>query len=551
MTPKAPNNGWWRGGVIYQIYPRSYQDSNGDGIGDLPGITQRLEHIAALGADGIWLSPFFKSPMKDFGYDVSDYCDVDPMFGTLDDFKVLVQRAHDLGLKVMIDQVLSHTSDQHPWFAESRATRHNPKADWYVWANAQDDGTPPNNWLSIFGGSAWQWDTRRCQYYLHNFLTSQPDLNFHNPAVQEALLDTVKFWLDLGVDGYRLDTANFYFHDTELRSNPGRGAPDPDKPDPAVNPFNPYGWQWHVYDKSRPENLVFMQRLRALLDQYPDTTMVGEIGDDDGLARVAEYTAGGDKLHMAYCFDLLGEQHSTAFLHGTLNRFNTVVGDGWPCWALSNHDCERSASRWGGTPPNPQLLRLAAAFQASLRGTICLYQGEELGLPEAQLAFEDLQDPYGITMWPEFKGRDGCRTPMPWVADAPHAGFTSGAKPWLPVAATHTALAVDQQAGHANSLLSYFTQLLHWRRQQPALLHGSMALLPLHPQVLGIVREHATEQGLQRLLCVFNFSDSAASLALPLEWTSAQPLPGSGLSGAQRQADTLHFEPWGGLFLQA
>ena len=372
MSNKAPNNGWWRGGVIYQIYPRSFQDSNGDGIGDLPGITQRLDHIAALGADGIWISPFFKSPMKDFGYDVSDYNDVDPMFGTLDDFRALVARAHALGLKVMIDQVLSHCSDQHPWFVESRSSRDNPKADWFVWADAKDDGNPPNNWLSIFGGSAWQWDTRRCQYYLHNFLTSQPDLNFHHPAVQDALLDTVKFWLDLGVDGYRLDTVNFFFHDAQLRDNPGRGAPDPSNPDPAVNPYNPYGWQRHVYDKSRPENLPFLQRLRALLDQYPDTTMVGEIGDDDGLARVAEYTAGGEKLHMAYCFDLLGEAHDAPFLHGFLSRFNTIVGDGWPCWALSNHDVVRSATRWGGPNPDPRLLRLAAPVPEAMYGTAAL-----------------------------------------------------------------------------------------------------------------------------------------------------------------------------------
>ena len=550
----APNNGWWRGGVIYQIYPRSYQDSNGDGIGDLPGITRRLDHIAALGADGIWLSPFFKSPMKDFGYDVSDYCDVDPMFGTLDDFKALVARAHALGLKVMIDQVLSHTSDQHPWFIESRATRDNAKADWFVWADAKDDGTPPNNWLSIFGGSAWQWDTRRCQYYLHNFLTSQPDLNFHNAQVQDALLATVKFWLDLGVDGYRLDTANFYFHDAQLRNNPGRGAPDPDNPDPAVNPFNPYGRQWHVYDKSRPENLVFLQRLRALLDQYPDTTMVGEIGDDDGLARVAEYTNTGPngerRLHMAYCFDLLGEPHSARFLHGVLERFSSVVGDGWPCWALSNHDVTRSATRWGGPHPDPRLLRLAAAFQASLRGTVCLYQGEELGLPEAELALEELQDPYGITMWPEYKGRDGCRTPMPWVADAAHAGFTTAsARPWLPVAASHTPLAVDQQQGNLDSLLHYFTQLLHWRRQQPALRHGGMTLLPAHEQVLAFVREH---EG-RGILCAFNFSDRDATLDLAVcsaLGSAVQALTGSGLTGARADGEHLHFEPWGGLFLQ-
>jgi alpha-glucosidase len=550
MSNTAPNSNWWRGGVIYQIYPRSFQDANGDGIGDLPGITQRLDHIAALGADGIWISPFFKSPMKDFGYDVSDYCDVDPMFGTLDDFRALVARAHELGLKVMIDQVLSHSSDQHPWFVESRSSRDNAKADWYVWADPKADGNPPNNWLSIFGGSAWQWDTRRCQYYLHNFLTSQPDLNFHSPAVQDALLDTVKFWLDLGVDGYRLDTVNFFFHDAQLRDNPGRGAPDPNNPDPAVNPFNPYGWQRHVYDKSRPENLPFLQRLRALLDQYPDTTMVGEIGDDDGLARMAEYTSGGPngerRLHMAYCFDLLGEAHDAPFLHGFLSRFNQIVGDGWPCWALSNHDVVRSATRWGGPDPDPRLLRLAAAFQASLRGTVCLYQGEELGLPEAELRFEDLQDPYGITMWPQFKGRDGCRTPMPWTADAPHAGFSTAGKPWLPVPEAHRALAADRQARDDGSLLRFFTQLLHWRRQQVALREGRLQLLPVHDQLLAFERDHER----QALLCVFNFSDRPAQLPLPAHWVDARMLEGSGLTGAHVADGTVHCAPWGGLFLQ-
>ena len=537
----AQNSNWWRGGVIYQIYPRSFADSNGDGIGDLPGITARLEHVARLGADGIWLSPFFRSPMKDFGYDVSDYCDVEPMFGTLDDFRALVARAHALGLKVMIDQVLSHTSDQHPWFVESRASRDNPKADWYVWADARDDGTPPNNWLSIFGGSAWQWDTRRCQYYLHNFLSSQPDLNFHNPAVQDAILATVRFWLDLGVDGYRLDTANFYFHDAELRSNPGRGAPDPNKPDPAVNPFNPYGWQHHLYDKSRPENLVFLQRLRALLDQYPDTTMVGEIGDDDGLARVAEYTAGGDKLHMAYCFDLLGERHDAPFVHGVLERFGRIVGSGWPCWALSNHDVTRVATRWGGPEPDPALLRLALALQASLRGSVCLYQGEELGLPEADVPFEDLQDPYGITMWPQYKGRDGCRTPMPWSAEAPDLGFGSGAaRPWLPLSEAQRALAVDRQEADPGSMLQAARRLLHWRRTQPALVHGELLLLPVHEQVLAFVREHQGE----RVLCAFNLSAQPAELALPAGLALAQQLD-SGIGGAQPVGATLQFAPWG------
>lgn len=542
---KASNNNWWRGGVIYQIYPRSYQDSNGDGIGDLPGITQRLDHIAKLGADGIWLSPFFKSPMKDFGYDVSDYCDVDPMFGTLDDFKQLVQRAHELGLKVMIDQVLSHSSDQHAWFVESRSSKSNPKADWYVWADAQPDGTPPNNWLSIFGGSAWQWDTRRCQYYMHNFLTSQPDLNFHNPEVQQALLDTVKFWLDLGVDGYRLDTANFYFHDDQLRNNPARGAPDPNNPDPAVNPFNPYGWQWHQFDKSRPENLQFLKKLRSLLDQYPNTTMVGEIGDDDGLARVAEYTSGGDKLHMAYCFDLLSEQHTAGFIHGVLKRFNEVVSDGWPCWALSNHDVTRSATRWGGAQPDQRLLRMAAAFQMSLRGTVCLYQGEELGLPEADIAFEDLQDPYGITMWPQYKGRDGCRTPMPWSAQLPNAGFSGAEKTWLPIAKEHIPLSVEQQTNDDQSLLKFFQNLLHWRKAQPVLLHGSLSLMQEHPQVLAHVREW---QG-DRMLCVFNFSEQRVQYELPTDWSSSDLIDGTGSSGVEKHNASLNMQPWAWAFL--
>ena len=538
MHNKSANNAWWRGGVIYQIYPRSYQDSNGDGVGDLPGITARLGHIAKLGADGIWLSPVFKSPMKDFGYDVSDYRDIDPLFGTLDDFRTLVATAHALGLKVLMDQVLSHTSDQHPWFRESRSSRANPKSDWYIWANAKEDGTPPNNWLSIFGGSAWQWDTTRLQYYMHNFLTSQPDLNFHQPQVQQAILDDVRFWLELGVDGYRLDTANFYFHDQLLRNNPGRGQPAGD--DPAVDAVNPYGWQWHLHDKSQPENLVFLQRLRRLLDEYPDTTMVGEIGDDDGLARMAEYTAGGDKLHMAYCFELLGTQKSAPFLHALFSRFLDIVGDGWPCWALSNHDCTRLATRWGGTSADARMLRLAASLQMSVRGSPCIYQGDELGLPEATLAFEDLKDPFGITMWPKFKGRDGCRTPMPWQARQAHADFST-AKPWLPVPTEHLPLAVDQQVGDADSLLSFYTRLLHWRRQQPALLTGEMRMLPVDAQVLAFVRTAPD----QTLLCVFNLSDTAVRWNLPDDVRNGTLVHGVALSAVDCHRQHLALPAWG------
>ena len=298
------SNRWWRGAVIYQIYPRSFLDTDGDGVGDLPGIIRKLDYVAGLGVDAIWISPFFKSPMADFGYDIADFRDVDPMFGTLDDFDRLLAKAHSLGLRVMIDQVLSHTSVEHAWFKESRESRDNPKADWYVWADARPDGTPPNNWLSIFGGSAGQWDPTRMQYYMHNFLTSQPDMNLHNPEVQDALLAATRFWLDRGVDGFRLDTINFYFHDKELRDNP---ALAPERRNASTAPaVNPYNFQEHIYDKNRPENIAFLKRFRALLDEYPAIAAVGEVGDSQrGLEIVGEYTSGNDKMQMCYAFEFL------------------------------------------------------------------------------------------------------------------------------------------------------------------------------------------------------------------------------------------------------
>ncbi|MBV8621199.1 MAG: alpha glucosidase [Curvibacter sp.] len=538
-----PLQPWWRGGVIYQIYPRSFQDSNGDGIGDLAGITRRLPYLAGLGVDAVWLSPFFRSPMKDFGYDISDYCDVDPIFGSLADFDALVAEAHRLGLRVLIDQVLSHSSDQHPWFAESRSDRHNPKADWYVWADPQPDGTPPNNWLSIFGGSAWQWDTRRCQYYLHNFLTSQPDLNFHLPAVQDAALDTLRFWLDRGVDGFRLDVVNFFFHDAQLRSNPGRGGATDD---PALNPVNPYGWQYHRYDKSQPENLGFLQRLRRLLDEYPGTTSVGEIGDDQTLERIAEYTGGGDKLHMAYGFDLLGAPHDAPYLHGVIERFGRVVRDGWACWSLSNHDVTRVATRWSqGAEHDAAWLRLAFALQLSLRGSPCIYQGDELGLPEARLAYEDLQDPYGITMWPEYVGRDGCRTPMVWEADAPGAGFSSAPATWLPVSPQHLPLAVSAQQ-HADSLLAFYRAMLSWRRTQDCLQQGELHLLPVHPQVLAFVRSLPGRD----LLCAFNLGAAALDYALPQGLQARALAHGCPLSGAVLRGAVLELPAFGAAYVE-
>jgi alpha-glucosidase len=496
---------WWRGAVIYQIYPRSFQDSDGDGIGDLAGIAQRLEHVADLGADAVWISPFFTSPMKDFGYDVSDYCDVDPMFGTLADFDRVVEVAHGLGLRVMIDLVLSHTSDRHPWFAESRKDRSNPKADWYVWADPKPDGTPPNNWLSVFGGSAWAWDGRRRQYYLHNFLASQPDLNFHHMPVQEALLDVARFWLERGVDGFRLDTINFYIADKYLRDNPP--LPLALRNDTIAPSVNPYNHQLHLFSKNQPENLDFLRRFRAVLNPH-GAAAVGEVGDAQrGLEIMAEYTSGGDKVQMCYPFEMLQPTRLTAEgLAQTFARMNAAAPDAWPCWAYSNHDVVRHITRWR---LSDAAARAYTALLMCLRGSLCLYQGEELGLPEAELDREELQDPYGIEFWPEFKGRDGCRTPMPWVTDNAGAGFTTGT-PWLPVKPPHRPRSVAAQAADPGSLLHHYRAALAFRRAHPTLRTGAMTLPCAEGDLVQFVRT-----GEETILCAFNLGEGTAAFDRP------------------------------------
>ncbi len=498
---------WWHGGVIYQIYPRSFQDSNGDGIGDLAGITERLPYVASLGVDAIWISPFFKSPMKDFGYDVSDYRAVDPMFGDMSDFQALLDRAHDLGLKVMIDLVLSHSSDQHPWFAESRANRENPKADWYVWADPKPDGTPPNNWLSIFGGSAWQWDARRQQYYLHNFLTSQPDLNFHCPEVQDALLDAARFWLDLGVDGFRLDTINFYFHDQQLRDNPALPL---DQRNASIAPMvNPYNHQDHLYSKSQPENIAFLERLRALTDEYEGRACLGEVGDAQrGLEIMGQYTSGDKRMHMCYAFEFLEKRALTAqYAKQVFDQLEEKAGDAWPCWAFSNHDVPRHASRWGLDDAE---IRLHTVLMMCLRGSACLYQGEELGLPEAEVPFERLQDPYGIEFWPEFKGRDGCRTPMVWTTQDAQSGFST-AEAWLPVSPVQAEQAVDRLEADPQSVLHHYRAAIALRRAHGALRHGTQTQMEQTGPILSFVRDDGAEQ----VFCAFNMGPGTAEITLP------------------------------------
>ena len=503
---------WWRGAVIYQIYPRSFQDSNGDGIGDLKGIVQRLPYIASLGVDAIWISPFFTSPMKDFGYDVSDYCGVDPMFGTLTDFDEMITTAHNNGVKVMIDLVLSHSSDQHPWFAQSRLDRTNDKSDWYVWADPKPDGTAPNNWLSIFGGPAWHWDPRREQYYLHNFLSSQPDLNLHTTAVQDALLDATRFWLDRGVDGFRLDTINFYFADKELRDNP---ALPPEKRNANIAPsVNPYNHQEHVYSKNRPENLGFLRKFRSLLDEYDNKTAVGEVGDAQfGLELLGQYTAGDEFVHMCYAFELLAKEKPTADrIAEVFTKVADVAADGWACWAFSNHDVMRHATRWELSPPAQ---RLFATMLMCLRGSVCLYQGEELGLPEAEIAFEDLQDPYGIEFWPEFKGRDGCRSPMAWEPSNQSGGFTNG-KPWLPISPDHLHQSVLAQEADDDAILHHYRNAIALRQSNPALAKGSLRDLAAKNDVLHFLRGF----GDLEIFCAFNLSAAPATITLPAgNWT--------------------------------
>ena len=527
------NKDWWRGAVIYQIYPRSFQDSNGDGIGDLGGIVQRLPHIAGLGADAVWISPFFTSPMKDFGYDVSDYCDVDPIFGSLADFDAVIAGANALNLKVMIDLVLSHTSDAHPWFAQSRRDRTNPRADWYVWADPKPDGTPPNNWLSVFGGSAWAWDARREQYYLHNFLTSQPDLNLHCPAVQEALLGVARFWLKRGVHGFRLDTINFYFADKYLRDNPS--LPKELRNDSIAPGVNPYNHQLHLFSKNQPENLEFLRRFRAELEPY-GAAAVGEVGDAQrGLEIMAEYTSGGDKVQMCYPFELLQPKRATAqVLEQTFARLNASAPDAWPCWAYSNHDTVRHMTRWGLTDAAARAYTTLLMF---LRGSVCLYQGEELGLPEAEIAFDDLQDPYGIEFWPEFKGRDGCRTPMVWQADNRMGGFSTAAKAWLPVPAVHLGRAVSRQTTDPASMLAHYRAALALRRAHPVLRTGTMTPLVAQGNVVSFTRQ----DGAETLFCAVNLGDAPADLALPDgEWTAT----GAGLDLAPVQGGTVRLGAW-------
>ena len=487
-------NNWWKTAVIYQIYPRSYFDTTGNGIGDLRGIINKISYIKELGVDAIWLSPFFVSPMKDMGYDVSNYTSIDPLFGTMDDFEELVSLVHENNLKLIIDQVLSHSSDQHEAFLNSKKSKESEKSDWYVWADAEEDGSPPNNWLSVFGGSAWEWEPLRGQYYFHNFLPSQPDFNFHNNEVQEFLLDTVKFWLEKGVDGFRLDTVNYYYHDEKLRNNP-KSPKNFKKP-----PVNPYYLQNQIYAINQNENLGFLKKFRKLLDDYPNKTSVGEVGDSHRAIDIMKEYTKDSKLHMAYSFELLGNQFSPTFIKNTLENFYKDEDESWPCWSFSNHDVKRHLSRWDDQE-SKEFAKLTSALLLSLKGTPCLYQGEELGQTESVLKFEELTDPPGIRYWPENKGRDGCRTPMTWNRTYPNAGFTIN-EPWLPIKDKQKNNSVDMQQLDDKSVLNFYKKFIQIRKNTKELSKGEIHFLENKDDILIFSREYENS----KTICMFNLS---------------------------------------------
>lgn len=493
---------WWQGAVVYQIYPRSYMDTNGDGIGDLEGIRRKLDYVVSLGVDAIWLSPIYPTPNDDFGYDVADYVDVDAAMGGMPAFEALLEEAHSRGLKVILDQVLSHTSDQHAWFQESLTSKDNPKSDWYVWTEAREDGTPPNNWLAAFGGASWSWHPLRRQYYFHQFLRTQPKLNFHNPDVVEAVLDVLRFWLDKGVDGFRLDVANSYVHDASLADN--TAVPMEKRSDLSWS--HPARLQFHDHDWNQPENVAIMTRIRDVVDSYEDRLVFGEFAAGEKI--LGQYAGGDDRLHTAYTFTLLDAANleRSVFDH-YYSRIAGPVEDLFPCVTFSNHDVARPVTRWAKGRDKAQVAKLGMALLMCLRGTALMYQGEELGLDDIDVTRDQIQDPFGTLYFPYFKGRDGCRSPMPWAPDVRYAGFST-VEPWLPVGPEHPALSVTTQEADTGSTLAFSKRAIGLRKAHPVLQTGDITLLETSNDVLAFTRSDGT----QTMTCVFNFGDDSTTI---------------------------------------
>ena len=484
---------WWQEGVVYQIYPRSFADSDGDGVGDLPGITARLGHLVDLGVDAVWLSPFYPSPMADFGYDISDYTDVHPLFGTLADFDRLVGEAHGHGIRVVVDFVPNHTSDRHPWFEASRSGRDNPKRDWYVWRDGAPDGGPPNNWLSAFPrvGRAWTFHEGSGQWYLHSFLPQQPDLNWDNPAVEAAMHDVLRFWLDRGVDGFRIDVAHKIGKDPDLADNP---------PDVPREPGLAGGRR---RDEDWPSGIDRLRGIRRVLEEYEDRMAVGEVYVLDQ-TRLVTYVNAADGLHLAHNFVFLKQPWSAQAFRTVVDEFEALAAPAaWPAWALNNHDHSRVASRYADGGSGDGRARAAAVLLLTLRGTPFLFQGEELGLPDVPVPPERVVD---------VDGRDPERAPLPWAPPSqagPGAGFTTG-EPWLPITRAADRLNVATQAADGRSTLAFYRRLLALRRAEPALRRGRYTSVDAGPGVFAFLRD----DGSGPLLVVLNFEARNRGLGL-------------------------------------
>jgi alpha-glucosidase len=480
---------WWAAGVLYQIYPRSFQDSNGDGIGDLSGIVSRLPYLRSLGIDAIWLSPIFPSPMADFGYDISDYTGVDPIFGTLNDFDLLVRSAHVCNLKIILDLVPNHTSDQHPWFLESRGSRDNPKRDWYLWREPREDGSAPNNWMSEFGGGAWKYDADTLQYYYHAFLAEQPDLNWRNPAVRQAIYDVMRFWLRRGVDGFRVDVIWHLIKDAEFRDNP---------PNPNFRPGRPpHEALLPLYSTDRPEVLDLIAEMRRVVDEFDGRVLIGEIYLP--IERlVAYYGRDLAGAHLPFNFTLLSTPWNARDIAKLIDNYERALPAGaWPNWVLGNHDRPRIASRIGEAQA-----RVAAMMLLTLRGTPTMYYGDEISMQQVAIAPDQVRDPFEKNVPGIGVGRDGCRTPMQWDAN-PHGGFTTGT-PWLPLASNCHRENAANLAADPHSILNLYRALIDLRKNMPELVSGHYVSIAATGDLLAYRRE----QDGKALLVILNLGSN-------------------------------------------
>ncbi|MDD1781194.1 alpha-glucosidase [Enterovibrio sp. ZSDZ35] len=521
--------------VLYYVYLRSFFDSSGDGVGDLDGVKEKLSYIQRLGVDGILLSPIFDSPLSDFGYDITNLREINPEYGNIESFKTLIAEAKLKNIAVFMDLVANHTSTQHPWFIESSQREANAKKDWYIWAPAKPDGTPPNNWLTIFGESAWRWHPTRGEYYLHNTLSNQPDLNYRNPDVVRQLLANVRFWFELGVTGLRLDSVNLFLHDDKLRNNPSKhlGWQDPDRADP-------YRYQSQRYNISRPENIHLLKQLRVIADSYEEKKwLLGSLSDPSPYPTIDRYTSEADALDAANVFESLSMCQDFQQVGEQLQQFFATVHPGLGCWSTGNHDIARVVSRWQDAHNQPDAAKLLLTLLAVLRGVVTLYQGEELGLPEADVPPEHRRDLFGQQVIAHYVGRDGCRTPMPWDHNKPYFGF-SEKRTWLPPDPNHADFSVLAQESQPLSVLQFTRALLFWRKSQPALLFGSCRLVAFNQTLMVIERQH---EG-QTLIIALNGSPHAATIKLNL------PSPAKTIHLPQMMEideeiqSTLNLPPW-------